>query len=394
MISIENLYWILYTNLLQPSGLDCCYYYPFGTTKHLSFSGEFQPYRPKHDHHVLFHFDQEPLFDTSLGKHYDNKITFLSTKICKLLANSEHSAIKKNICKQRDMLDWYFFYHGLASADWFRDAQFTHIQNQPVKVFASYNHNVSHKRSYRMALTARLFLSGLIPQGDISFHATQHDCRLEIENPYSELSDCDRNIIDSVLCMNRVGLPLLLDHDNVDGSFSARFGHQEYKLWQRGFWHLVNETVFYDTKLHLTEKTFKPIVALRPFILVAAPGNLEYLKSYGFRTFDNWIDESYDQILDHTRRLDVITQQLEQLCALSDKARLTMFNDMQDTLQFNKRHFFTDFLHIVIDEMVDNFDSCIRIWNNGRIDSDRVLPLVYNTDRVKQVLKGGVIADT
>ena len=46
-----------------------------------------------------------------------------------------------------------------------------------------------------------------------------------------------------------------------------------------GLFHIVTETIFYDNKLHFTEKVFKPIVARRPFFLVGAPGNLAYLKS-------------------------------------------------------------------------------------------------------------------
>jgi hypothetical protein len=34
-------------------------------------------------------------------------------------------------------------------------------------------------------------------------------------------------------------------------------------------------------------------------MLLAAPGNLAYLKSYGFKTFDSVIDESYDTIQDN-----------------------------------------------------------------------------------------------
>ena len=37
--------------------------------------------------------------------------------------------------------------------------------------------------------------------------------------------------------------------------------------------------------MHLTEKIFKPIVNKQPFMLLAAPDNLAYLKSYGFKTY-------------------------------------------------------------------------------------------------------------
>ena len=392
MISIENLYFILYANLLQHSGLDCFYYYPFGTTERLSHSSEFQQWQPKHEHHALFGFDQEPLQDQGLGDPYDIIWFYWTSKNCKLLANSEHSLIKKQICRERNMLDWYYFYHGLAALDWFRDARYLATDHRPSKVFCSYNHIVKHKRSYRMAMTAKLLRAGLANQGDISFHGTVDDCARELLDANSELDHVDKSLIDAVLVRGGVTLPMLVDHATIDASFSARFGHQEYQLWQRAFLHLVNETVFYDDKLHLTEKVFKPIVALRPFILVAAPGNLSYLKRYGFRTFEPWIDESYDQEPDHTARLQMIVDQVQRLCALSSSQLQDMHSDMQDTLRFNKQHFFGNFLDSVVDELVDNFDACIRVWNNGRLDPDRILNRNRDIETVKNILKGRVIA--
>ena len=65
---------------------------------------------------------------------------------------------------------------------------------------------------------------------------------------------------------------------------------------------------------------------------------------------------------------------------------------MQDTLKFNKQHFFGNFQDIIVNELVENFDTCIRIWNHGRLDSTRVLPRQYDIDLVKRILRGKVIA--
>lgn len=387
MISVENLYFVLYANLLRPAGLDCVYYYPFGTTQNLSHQGEYQPCTPKHEHHVLFHFDQEPLYDNRLGREYDYLGHFSSTKILRILANSEHSLTKREVCRERSMSDWYFFYHGLACQDWFRDAQYLPDLHQPQKVFCSFNHLVTEKRSYRMALTARLINAGLDAFGDISFHASKQTCEKEIASPYTALSQNSKHKIALNILDDRIKLPMIVDHHAIDGTFSARFGHQEYQLWQRAFFHVVNETVFYDTKLHLTEKIFKPIVSLRPFILTAAPGNLSYLKSYGFQTFDTWIDESYDHIVDHDERLDLITREIGRLCALTPSQLRAMHQDMMPVLSYNKNHFFRTFKNHVVNELVDNFDACVRVWNNGRIDSSRCVHTNYDTDRVKNLLK-------
>jgi hypothetical protein len=179
---------------------------------------------------------------------------------------------------------------------------------------------------------------------------------------------------------------LTLDRTNTTGSLSADFGHQEFELWKSGLWHIVTETVFYHDKLHLTEKIFKPIVAQRPFMLAAAPGNLAYLKSYGFRTFDQWIDESYDLIQDPDQRLQAIVDQTNRLCAMSDTELRQMHQEMQPVLEHNFNHLWSGFKHRIVNELVDNFETAVRIWNNGRVDGKQLPLQNIDLEQVKQVL--------
>jgi len=394
MLSIENFYWILFDNLLDPIGLDCWYYYPFGTKDHLSIN-EFKAEQVRQvirvpeievrrAHHVLFHYDQEPLWTNDVGWQYDNIPLTWSNKIFKILANSEHSEHKRQVCRTRGMVDWYFFFHGFAALDWFKDSQFVSTDVQPTKIFCTLNHQINKKRAYRLGIAARLFAKGLDSVGDISLHATKNDIQTEIDDCYSPLTDLDRRLIIKHL-LPQQGLPLCVDRTDVDPRFSAHFGHLELKLWQKSFVHIVNETVFYDAKLHLTEKIFKPIVSLRPFVLAAAPGNLAYLRSYGFQTFDRWWDESYDLVEDTDRRSDMIAAVIEKLCCMSGDQLIKIKEEMQPVLEFNKQHFFGKFREIIVGELVDNFDTCLRIWNNGRFDG-RQFPLHLNLESVKQAL--------
>ena len=398
MISVENFYWILFENLLDPVNIDAWYYYPYGTTENLS-QREFQRniFRtwgsiPDLIPHVLFHFDQEPLWDDDLGLRYDKdthidpRFTFTWDRTMRILANSEHSLVKHKICKSRGFLDWYFFYHGFAALDWFGDSEFVDPVEPITKVYSSLNNLTAHKRSYRMALTARLAELGVLNFGDVSLHATVTDLKNEISDPCGSLSTRDKNLIDRYLCNDCV-LPLTADTKHTNGAFSAHFGPQEYRFWQRSFLHLVNETVFYDHKLHLTEKTFKPIVSLRPFVLVAAPGNLAYLRSYGFQTFSPWIDESYDSVEDPELRLDMIATEVSKLCAKSMTELKKIHHDMLPVLTHNRQHFFGQFREIIVDELIQNFDTCVRLWNNSEVDR-RKIPFHPDLKLAKQMLLG------
>ena len=382
MLSVENFYWVLYQNLLKPSSIDCWYFYPFGTTDNLS-AHEFQPRISRTLSHVLF-YDQEPLWNHSLGNLYDCNQLAWSQNSVKMLSNSERSDIKKSICRDRAMLDWYYFYHGFAALDWFRDSQYINDRTDITNVFLCLNHLIKHERSYRISLLARLAHQDILHRGTVSFHGNMDDCRQELADPYTKIPPSCQNLIKHTL-LDKIDLPIYVDRSSLDGSASAHLGHHEYSLWQRSFLHVVNETVFYEPKLHLTEKTFKPIVSSRPFLLVAAPGNLQYLKSYGFQTFDHWWNESYDSIQDPSARLDAITQILIDLCRRPWTEIQQMFEDMQPVLDHNKKHFFGEFRKIITEELVDNFQSCINQWNNNRVD-DRRISTHVDFESVKKIL--------
>jgi len=382
MISVENFYWVLYQNLLKPSNIDCWYHYPFGTIDNLS-AYEFQSPTSRNHPHVLF-YDQEPLWNSDLGNFYNLFPVSHSQNAIRILSNSEFSQVKKIICRNQSMLDWYYFYHGFAALDWFRDSQYITDDSSISNTFLCLNHLVKHERSYRISFLARLSHQDILHHGTVSFHGSADDCRQELNDPHTKIPKTCQCLIKNIL-LTDLDLPLYVDRSSLDGSASAHFGHQEFKLWQRSFLHVVNETVFYEPKLHLTEKIFKPIVASRPFLLVAAPGNLQYLKNYGFQTFDRWWDESYDSIQDPSARLDAISQQLADVCRRPWTEILQMLKDMRPVLDYNKKHFFGEFRKMITEELVDNFRSCINQWNNGRVD-DRGIYNHADFDSVKKIL--------
>jgi hypothetical protein len=72
-----------------------------------------------------------------------------------------------------------------------------------------------------------------------------------------------------------------------------------------------------------------------PFIVVATPGTLAEIQSFGFETFPELWDESYDSIVDFDQRLNVIIQQVQQF----DTAQLTQ-PVVQQKLQHNRHRIF------------------------------------------------------
>jgi hypothetical protein len=318
--------------------------------------------------HCYF-FDQEPIYNYTVPILEKSRITpdhVIGPRRLNLFANSEHSEIKTQLVKEQGFYDWYYFFHGFAALDWYRDFQYMNPSsfNRYDKVFICYNHLISKLRSYRLHLVSNMIDQDLIKHGRVSLclkdgQGTWQNTLVDQETP---LDNRARIKIHQVL--KNVAEPLIIDTAEPNGSLSATVNFEDLTS---ALWHVVTETVYFLPKLHLTEKIFKPIIAKRPFILVGAPGNLAYLKSYGFKTFDRWIDESYDQEQDHYIRIEKITAELAKLCAMPPALLKQMHQDMQSVLEHNFQHFYSSFKTIIVNELVDNFAGLLGQVNNGRV---------------------------
>jgi hypothetical protein len=104
--------------------------------------------------------------------------------------------------------------------------------------------------------------------------------------------------------------------------------------------YVPTETVYWGRRTHLTEKTMKAIALGMPFVLVAAAGSLEYLREYGFRTFSDVWDESYDTECDDFLRLEMIVKLLKDIDNLSAKEKQQMWQAVNSAVSWNWNHFY------------------------------------------------------
>jgi hypothetical protein len=125
--------------------------------------------------------------------------------------------------------------------------------------------------------------------------------------------------------------------------------------------YLVTETVATGRRHHLTEKTFKPIALGMPFVLVATQGSLEYLRSYGFKTFGDFWDESYDTITDDNERIEAVAKTLKDLDSLSSLEKTSLYRSMASTIKHNWDHFygggFEKVLWTELEDMLNDIES-------------------------------------
>lgn len=101
---------------------------------------------------------------------------------------------------------------------------------------------------------------------------------------------------------------------------------------------VVAETCFHDNFAFFTEKTSKPIIAKRLFVMFAGRNYLANLRRLGFQTFDSIIDESYDQEPDALIRW---RRAWDQMKWLADQPQQEILEKIRPIVEHNYNHIMT-----------------------------------------------------
>lgn len=101
------------------------------------------------------------------------------------------------------------------------------------------------------------------------------------------------------------------------------------------FVEIVCETFFSGKTFFVTEKTLRPIINRRPFIVQGPKGYLKNLQRLGFKTFDQWWDEGYDN--DHSdARYNTLKDHIDNWLAVQSLDTIaTWYKEMQPILDHN-----------------------------------------------------------
>lgn len=136
------------------------------------------------------------------------------------------------------------------------------------------------------------------------------------------------------------------------------------KIIKNTFVSLVSETTTINEVIFFSEKMFKPIYACQPFILVSSKNSLNKLKEFGFKTFDRWWDESYDEKETLKERVNEIEKILTDLCSKTDDELFKILNEMEETLIHN----FNLFINTNNQNFYEVFDKIsLPKWNKKNL---------------------------
>jgi hypothetical protein len=338
----ENIYEYLKTIITDPRLL---YLYPFGSTQPENVEilrNDIDP--PDRRGPLFIFFDQEPLnfvYNQALFDYIKS-----NTQGPYVLVHTEQSSEEADrICKHYGFAKLDYFFHIFAAADWYRGHEYLSGIVAPedrklTKSYITFNRLTSNERIYRSLFVNELYKANILESGHVSF---SHECPDGGRFDTNLLAGIENQGVDADLVKEAIANINRLPELRIDFA-DQHIPNQSMLLsplheLMESFVFVVTETCYWQNKTHLTEKIFKPIVLRMPFILVGCTGNLEYLRSYGFKTFGNYWDESYDTISDPIERMRAVTRVLTQISSMSQQEQHDMLLNMKPILEHNYRLF-------------------------------------------------------
>jgi hypothetical protein len=298
-----------------------------------------------HEHNYIFFFDQEPIhldIHTSTFDEVHNvrnlDLHYRYQNIGAICTSERDSDTVKLVCNQYNWKSYYYFFHGWAALDWYRGYDKTFLiqpwtERTIAKTFIAPNRIVAGERCHRLEMLYHIFKNNM----------AHNHVSCPVVCPAENI-----HVLDAIK-------PLTKKYPNIESVFAAQTlpinfegetDHPMHSCWLSLFdqsaeslLYLVTETVATGKRLHLTEKTFKPIALGMPFVIVGTQGSLKYLRSYGFRTFEGIWDESYDQADDDVR-VERIASLLRSLDELPIKAKQELFEAAHEVIEHNWNHFY------------------------------------------------------
>jgi len=349
MIRIDEIYYNVFLQALQHrKQVGLHWFDPFGSTDFNDICNQ-PPVDGVADLRIIF-WDQEPVYRDQAREFFDRFCkTYLGPKI--IVTSEINSSSIDWVCDTYELDRGYYFFHGWAALDWYRGYNYSYL-GQPW-LQKSFHHRlicpnniIGGLRTHRLKIIAGMAQRNLIKNNLIS---CPQICPFE-QISFSEL--CHKQHIP---VPDDLMLPLIIDHEknHADSSHKIDF----WKQANSTFCHVVTETVYDSNRIHLTEKTFKPIVLQQPFLLVAPQGSLAYLRSYGFRTFDTIWDETYDTLSDD-QRIPAVLDICEQINQWSDRDISQAQKKVSAIVEHNYQWFYNGFR----DHLWTELNDMMRPW--------------------------------
>lgn len=187
-------------------------------------------------------------------------------------------------------------------------------------------------RCHRAGIAHLALKYNLLDQGYFSFlYNVKNDYRdmLEKLDLPTDLADKIKSLVPYQLDTEH------LPHEELPKFFTVTNYRQD--LYLNSYIHIVTETQFeQDASPFMSEKTWRPILNLQPFIYLGNHLALNTLIKLGFKTFSPFIDESYDLEPDPKKRFSMIEQEIKKFAEMPIEKIHEWYHSIKDTLLHNQ----------------------------------------------------------
>jgi hypothetical protein len=99
---------------------------------------------------------------------------------------------------------------------------------------------------------------------------------------------------------------------------------------------IVTETLFFTDAAFTSEKIWKPMLLGQIFLVLASPHYLQALRNLGFKTFNQFINEEYDTIIDPLDRANALANSLKDIVNLSDEKFAELLENCKSVIAHNR----------------------------------------------------------
>jgi len=342
MIRIDEIYYNVFLQALQHrKKVGLHWFDPFGSTDFSDICSQ-PPVDGVADLRIIF-WDQEPLYRDRAKNFFDQFCgTYQGPKI--VVTSEINSKDVAWVCDTYELKHAYYFFHGWAALDWYRGYNYSYLGRPWIEKSFQHkllcaNNIIGGERAHRLKVIAGLAERNLIENNMISCPQV---CPFEGKS-FEEL--CNSH---GISAPSELTLPLIIDHEKNHAGSSHKID-----FWTQAnssFCHVVTETVYGSDRVHLTEKTFKPIVLQQPFLLVAPQGSLAYLRNYGFKTFGDIWDETYDELPDD-QRISAVLDICKEINQWDDAKLSFMQKKIATVVEHNYQWFYGGFRDLLWQEL-------------------------------------------
>jgi hypothetical protein len=216
--------------------------------------------------------------------------------------------------------EYFFDFWAVACAKFFKPYSNAELEPTQIEyVFLNYNRKPHRHRTELVKLleTTGLIKYGCVTLGNSHYTVNDHELNYQAYGANDVVGD--------------VGIP------------NDVYSLGQLKIWNTSFVNVVSETQYeYSKNVFLSEKIFKPMIGLRPFVINGSPGIYRLLKQAGFDCFEDLfpVNSLSNENFNSSWKFNNHKYIIESLNDFKDRNLIDLYNQIQPRLIHNQNLFY------------------------------------------------------